>query len=123
MDVKFKRINYVQEVRNSIYLRMTAERDQMAEKFRSEGQGEANKIRGEKERELKRISSEAYRTAQVIKGKADAEALAIYADAYERAPEFYSFLKTLEVYESSLNKSSSLVLSTDSELFKYLKKY
>jgi membrane protease subunit HflC len=123
MDVKFKRINYVQEVRNSIYLRMTAERDQMAEKFRSEGQGEANKIRGEKERELKRISSEAYRTAQVIKGKADAEALAIYADAYQRAPEFYSFVKTLEVYESSLNKSSSLVLSTDSEFFKYLKKY
>jgi membrane protease subunit HflC len=123
MDVKFKRINYVQEVRNSIYLRMTAERDQMAEKFRSEGQGEANKIRGDKERELKRISSEAYRAAQVIKGKADAEALAIYAEAYNLAPEFYSFLKTLEVYESSLNKSSSLVLSTDSEFFKYLKKY
>jgi membrane protease subunit HflC len=123
MDVKFKRINYVQEVRNSIYLRMTAERDQMAEKFRSEGQGEANKIRGDKERELKRISSEAYRTSQVIKGKADAEALTIYANAYELAPEFYSFLKTLEVYEAALNKSSSLVLSTDSEFFKYLKKY
>lgn len=123
IDVKFKRINYVQEVRNSIYLRMTAERDQMAEKFRSEGQGEANKIRGDKERELKRISSEAYRSAQVIKGKADAEALAIYANAYQLAPEFYSFVKTLEVYESSLNKSSSLVLSTDSEFFKYLKKY
>jgi modulator of FtsH protease HflC len=123
IDVKFKRINYVQEVRNSIYLRMTAERDQMAEKFRSEGQGEANKIRGDKERELKRISSEAYRTSQVIKGKADAEALAIYANAYQLAPEFYSFVKTLEVYESSLNKSSSLVLSTDSEFFKYLKKY
>jgi modulator of FtsH protease HflC len=123
MDVKFKRINYVEEVRNSIYLRMTAERDQMAEKFRSEGQGEANKIRGDKERELKRISSEAYRAVQVVKGKADAEALTIYADAYQLAPEFYSFVKTLEVYESSLDKSSSLVLSTDAEFLKYLKKY
>lgn len=123
VDVKFKRINYVQEVRKSVYDRMIAERNQMAEKFRSEGKGEANKIRGDKERELKRISSEAYRLAQVVKGEADAEALAIYADAYKRAPEFYSFVKTLEVYESALDKDSSLVLSTDSEFLKYFKKY
>ncbi len=123
MDVKFKRINYVEEVRKSVYDRMIAERNQMAEKFRSEGKGEANNIRGDKERELKRISSEAYRQAQTIKGKADAEALKIYADAYTRAPEFYSFLKTLEVYESALGKDTSLVLSTDSDLLKYLKKY
>jgi len=123
IDVKFKRINYVEEVRKSVYDRMIAERNQMAEKFRSEGKGEANNIRGDKERELKRISSEAYRQAQTIKGKADAEALKIYADAYTRAPEFYSFLKTLEVYESALGKDTSLVLSTDSDLLKYLKKY
>lgn len=123
VDVKFKRINYVQEVRNSVYDRMIAERNQMAEKYRSEGKGEANKIIGDKERELKRISSEAYRQAQEVKGKADAEALKIYADAYQRAPEFYSFVKTLEVYESALRKDSSLVLSTDSEFLKYLKKY
>jgi membrane protease subunit HflC len=123
VDVKFKRINYVQEVRKSVYDRMIAERNQMAEKFRSEGKGEANNIRGDKERELKRISSDAYRLAQAIKGEADAEALTIYADAYKRNPEFYSFVKTLEVYESALDKDSSLVLSTDSEFFKYLKKY
>jgi len=123
VDVKFKRINYVQEVRDSVYQRMIAERNQMAEKYRSEGRGEANVIRGDKERELKRISSEAYRKAQAIKGKADAEALTIYADAYQRAPDFYSFIKTLEIYESALDKDSSLVLSTDAEFFKYLKDY
>lgn len=123
VDVKFKRINYVQEVRDSVYQRMIAERNQMAEKFRSEGRGEANKIRGDKERELKRISSEAYRKAQAVKGKADAEALKIYADAYQRDPEFYSFLKTLGVYETALDKESSLVLSTESEILKYLKTY
>ncbi|MDY6825358.1 MAG: protease modulator HflC [Thermodesulfobacteriota bacterium] len=122
-DVKFKRINYVKEVRESVYDRMIAERSQMAEKFRSEGRGEASEIRGDKERELKRISSEAYQKAQGIKGKADAEALKIYAKAYDRDPEFYSFLKTLDLYENSLDKSNSVVFSTDSELFKYLKNY
>ncbi len=122
-DVKFKRINYVKEVRNSVYERMIAERKQMAEKHRSEGRGEAKEIRGNKERDLKQISSEAYKKAQVIKGKADAKALKIYAKAYERNPEFYSFLKTLDLYENSLDKSSSVLFSTDSELFKYLKNY
>ncbi|MDY6904941.1 MAG: protease modulator HflC [Thermodesulfobacteriota bacterium] len=123
VDVKFKRINYVKEVRDSVYDRMIAERRQMAEKYRSEGRGEASEIRGDKERELKRISSEAYQKAQVIKGQADAEALKIYAKAYDRDPEFYSFLKTLDLYENSLDKSNAVVFSTDAEVFKYLKDF
>ncbi len=123
VDVKIKRINYVREVRESVYGRMIAERKQIAEKFRSEGHGEAQKIIGEKERDLKQITSEAYKKAQEIKGKADAEATKIYAKAFGADPAFYSFVKTLEVYNNSLGKDSSLVLSTDSELFKYLKGY
>ncbi len=122
-DVKFKRINYVKEVRESVYDRMIAERNQMAEKYRSEGKGESNKIRGDKEKELKKISSQAYQKSQVVKGEADARAVNIYAQAYKRDPEFYSFLKTLEVYENSLDKNNELVLSTDSEFFKYLNNY
>jgi len=123
VDVKIKRINYVEQVRDSVYGRMIAERKQIAEKFRSEGKGEARKILGEKERDLKRITSEAYRTAQTIKGKADAESTKLYAEAYGVDPDFYSFTKTLEIYEDALGKDSSLVLSTDSEFFKYLKGY
>lgn len=123
VDVKIKRINYVEQVRNSVYGRMIAERKQIAEKFRSEGKGEARKILGEKERDLKKITSQAYRKAQVIKGKADAEATKLYAQAYGVDPEFYSFTQTLELYNSTLDKEISLVLSTDSEIFKYLKGY
>ena len=123
VDVKIKRINYVEQVRKSVYGRMVAERNQIAEKFRSEGQGEARKIIGEKERDLKQITSEAYRTAQKLKGKADAESTKIYAEAYGRDPEFYSFTRTLEIYNEALNESSSLILSTDSEFLKYLKRY
>jgi len=123
VDVKIKRINYVEEVRKSVYGRMIAERRQIAEKFRSEGRGEARKILGEKERELKRITSEAYRTAQELKGKADAEATNIYADAFGIDPEFYSFIKTLEIYNGALEKNSAVVLSTDSEFLKFLKGY
>jgi len=123
VDVKIKRINYVEEVRKSVYGRMIAERKQIAEKFRSEGQGEARKILGDKERDLKLITSEAYRKAQEIKGKADAESTKLYAKAYGVDPEFYSFIRTLEIYNESLDKESSLVLSTDSEFFKYLKGY
>ncbi|MCG6910973.1 MAG: protease modulator HflC [Deltaproteobacteria bacterium] len=123
MDVKIKRINYVEEVRKSVYGRMIAERKQIAEKFRSEGKGEARKILGEKERDLKRITSEAYRTAQEIKGKADAKATAIFAKAFSVDPDFYSFTKTLEIYSQAMGKDSELVLSTDSEFFKYLKGY
>jgi len=121
VDVKIKRINYVDQVRNSVYNRMIAERKQIAEKFRSEGIGEARKIRGNKERELKKIDSEAYRIAEEIKGKADAEATDIYARAFGVDPEFYSFLKTMEVYRETLSNDSTLVLSTDSDFLRYLK--
>jgi membrane protease subunit HflC len=123
VDVKIKRINYVEQVRESVYGRMIAERKQIAEKFRSEGKGEAAKIIGEKERDLKRITSEAYRTAQEIKGKADAEATKLYAQAFGIDPEFYSFTKSLEVYNDTLGENSSVVLSTNSEFLKYLKGY
>ncbi len=123
VDVKIKRINYVEEVRKAVYGRMIAERKQIAEKFRSEGKGEAQKILGEKQRDLKQIQSEAYRIAEEIKGKADAEATRIYAESYGLDPEFYSFNQTLEIYKESLGKDNSLILSTDSEFLKYLKGY
>ena len=123
VDVKIKRINYVEQVRKSVYGRMIAERKQIAEKFRSEGKGEAQKILGEKERDLQEIESKAYRKAQEIKGKADAEATIIYAESYGADPEFYSFVQTLEVYIESLGEKNTLILSTDSEFLKYLKKY
>lgn len=123
VDVKIKRINYVESVRKSVYDRMIAERNQIAEKFRSEGRGEARKIIGEKERDLKKITSEAYKVAQQIKGNADAEATKIYAKSYGLDPEFYSFTRTLEIYNEALDDKNSLVLSTDSEFLKYLKGY
>ncbi len=121
VDVKIKRINYVEEVKKSVYGRMIAERNQIAEKFRSEGKGEAQKILGEKERDLQEIESEAFKRAEKIKGSADAEATIIYAEAYGKDPEFYSFVQTLEIYREALDKNSSLILSTDSEFLKYLK--
>ena len=123
VDVKIKRINYVEQVRKSVYGRMIAERKQIAEKFRSEGRGEAQRILGQKERDLQEITSEAYRKAQVIKGKADAEATIIYAEAYGVDPEFYSFSRTLETYEQSLDEKNTLILSTESEFLKYLKDF
>ena len=123
VDVKIKRVNYVEEVQRSVFGRMIAERNQIAEKFRSEGKGEARKIEGDTEREMKRITSEAYKKAQEVMGKADAKATKIYADAYGLSPDFYSFVKTLEIYQQTLDKESSLILSTDSEFFKYLKGY
>jgi membrane protease subunit HflC len=123
VDVKFKRINYVEEVRKSVYNRMIAERKQIAEKFRSEGQGEARRILGEKERDLKKITSEAYRKAEEIKGQSDAEATRLYAESFNVDPEFYAFTKTLDIYKDAMGTDSSLVLSTDSEFLKYLKGY
>ena len=123
VDVKIKRLNYVEQVQRSVYQRMIAERKQIAEKFRSEGKGEARKVEGDKEREMKRITSGAYRKAQEIKGKADAEATKIYAQAYGQDPDFYSFVNTLDIYKETLDKDSTLVLSTDSEFFKYMKGY
>ncbi len=123
VDVKIKRLNYVEEVQRSVYGRMIAERKQIAEKFRSEGKGEARKIEGDTEKEMKRITSEAYRKSQEIKGKADAEATTIYAQAYGQDPDFYSFINTLDIYKETLDKESTLILSTDSEFFKYMKGY
>jgi membrane protease subunit HflC len=123
VDVKIKRIGYVEQVRESVYARMIAERKQIAEKFRSEGKGEASKIIGEKERDLKQISSEAYRTAQEIMGKAEAESTRIYAAAFGKDSEFYSFIKSLEVVNDTVGEDSTVVLSTDSEVLKYIKGY
>jgi len=122
IDVKIKRTNYVEEVRKAVYDRMIAERNQMAEKIRSIGHGEARKIEGDRERDLRGIRSEAYRQAEEIKGTADAAAMKIYAEAYGADPEFYSFMKSLEVYKTSLGKSD-LVLSTDSKFLQYLKDF
>ena len=121
VDVKIKRLNYVEEVRRTVYGRMIAERKQIAEKFRSEGEGEARKIEGSRERDLKQITSEAYREAQEIKGKADAEATRIYAQAFNKDPDFYSFIKTLDVYKQTMDEKSTLILSTDSDFLKYFK--
>ncbi|NDY42604.1 protease modulator HflC [Dissulfurirhabdus thermomarina] len=121
LDFRFKRINYVEEVQREVYARMISERKRIAERYRSEGAGEAARIAGEKERELKRITSDAYRKAQEIKGKADAEAADVYAAAYKRDPDFYRFVKTLETYQSTVDKDTVLVLTTDGELFRYLK--
>ena len=120
-DVQIKRVNYVDEVQKKVFERMIAERQRIASKYRSEGDGKSAEIRGQKEKELKRIQSEAYRKAQEIMGKADAEATRIYATAYNLDPELYQFLKTLESYRTSLAKDTWLVLSTDSEFLKYLK--
>ena len=121
VDVDIKRVNYIEEVRRAVYSRMIAERKRIAEKFRSEGRGEARRIEGDMEKELKRIMSEAYRRSQEIKGKADAEAARIYAEAYGKDPEFYSFLKSLETYQKIMDKKTTLVLSTDADFLKYLK--
>ena len=123
LDIRFKRINYVEEVQKKIYERMISERKRIADKFRSEGQGEAAKILGDKERDLKKIESEAYRQAQEIKGKGDAEATAIYAQAYNQSTEsraFYQFLKTMDTYKTTLSEKDWLVLSTKGDYFKFL---
>ncbi len=120
-DVRIKRVNYVPAVQQEVFQRMIAERQRIAAKARSEGDGESAKVRGEKERELKKIGSEAYRKTQEIKGKADAEATGIYASAYNLDPEFYQFMKTLETYVATMDKETWLILSTDTEFLRYLK--
>ncbi len=125
LDFRFKRINYVQEVQDQVYERMKSERFRIADKFRSEGQGEASRINGEKERELKSIQSNAFREAEQIKGKADAAAALIYAQAYDQSSQsrnLYSFLKSMETFEKTFDNKTSIFISTDSELYKYLKK-
>jgi modulator of FtsH protease HflC len=123
VDVKFKLLNYVEEVQRTVYARMIAERKQIAEKFRSEGKGEARKIEGDMEKDLKEIESGAYKRAQEIMGKSDAEATFIYAQSLGKDPEFYSFLQTLDIYKDTMDKTTSLVLSTDSELLRFFKGY
>ena len=121
LDIRLKRINYVDEVAKDVYARMIAERRRIAERFRSEGEGQAARIQGERQRDLQRIQSEAYRLAQELRGKADAEATAIYAEAYGRDAEFYAFFKSLETYERVIDGKTYFVLGTDSDLLRYLR--
>ncbi len=124
LDFRFKRINYVEEVQTQVYERMKSERFRIADKFRSEGQGEASRINGEKERELQTIQSEAFKKAEEIKGKADAAAAAIYSNAYDRnnqSRELYNFLMSMETFQKTFSEETTVILSTDSELYKYLK--
>lgn len=121
IDVQIKRINYVEKVRQRVYERMINERKKVAAEYRSEGEGEKANILGQMERELKEIRSEAYRKALETRGAADAEAARIYADAYNQDKDFYAFLRTLEAYKKTLKENGKLVISTDSEFYKYLK--
>ncbi|MBU0534318.1 MAG: protease modulator HflC [Candidatus Omnitrophica bacterium] len=121
VDVRIKRVNYVEDVRNKVYDRMISERKRAAEKYRSEGQGKSAEISGQVGKELKLITSDAYRQAQGIVGKADAEAINIYAQSYSLDPEFYAFLKTLETYQKTIDENSTIILTTDSDYYKYLK--
>jgi len=120
LDFRFKRMNYVEEVQQEVYSRMISERQRIAEQFRSEGAGEAARINGERERELRSIRSEAYREAQKIRGKADAEAADIYAGAYNKDPEFFRFLKTLESFANTLDEETTLLIGTDGEYLRFL---
>lgn len=124
LDLRFKRINYNSDVAPDIYQRMISERQQIAERFRSEGAGEAARIMGKMELEVKKIESEAYRTVQSILGEADAESTRIYAEAYggsEQRESFYEFVKTLEAYDEILDEKTTVILSTDSDLFRLLR--
>ena len=120
IDVRIKRINYVEEVRRKVYERMIAERKRAAEQYRSEGRGIRAEVEGRTEKELKAVLSDAYRKSQEVKGKADAESTKIYADAYNKDPEFFSFLKTLETYSKTIDKNTTVILTTEGEYFKYL---
>jgi membrane protease subunit HflC len=121
LDVRIKRINYREDVRQKVYERMISERKRIAEKYRSEGEGRKAEIDGEREKEFQIITSQAYRTAQEIKGDGDAEATRIYANAYNRDADFYSFIQTLETYKSTMIQNSTLILNTDSDYLKYVK--
>jgi len=122
LDFQFKRTNYAEVDRPKVYERMVSERKRIAEEYRSEGAGEAARILGDKDRDLQEITSDAYRQAQEIKGRADAEAADIYARAYNRDPDFYRFLKTMEVYTRTMDKETILLLSTDGEFLRFLER-
>jgi len=121
VDVRIKRLDYVESVRLKVYERMISERKRIAARFRSEGEGQSAEILGEMERELRQIRSGAYRQVQEIRGKGDAEATKIYGQAYSKDPEFYAFLQTIESYKEGTNTGSTLVLTTESDFFRYLK--
>jgi len=121
VDVRFKRINYTDSVQQTVFQRMISERKRIAERSRSEGQGKAAEVRGQKERDMLAASSVGYKNAQALKGAADAKATAIYARAYGRDPEFYQFLKAMETLNGAFSQGTTAILSTDSELLKYLK--
>ena len=124
LDIRFKRINYNESVRPKIYERMISERRQIAERFLSEGNGEAARIRGNRVRDLNKIQSEAYRQVEEIRGVADAKASEIYAKAYNQSPEsveFYEFTQTMQAYPTIISENTTLMLSTNSDLFKFLK--
>ncbi len=121
VDVRIKRLDYVESVREKVYARMISERKRIAAQFRSEGEGQSAEILGTMEKELRRIRSTAYRRVQEIRGKADAEATRVYAKSYNRNPEFYAFLRTLEVYGEGSNKNSVAILTTDTDFYRYLK--
>ncbi len=123
IDVRIKRVNYIEEVRKKVYDRMIAERKRAAEKYRSEGRGIRAEIEGKTEKELKLILSEAYKKSQKIKGEADSKATQIYAEIYSKDKEFYTFLKTLETYKNTVDKDSIIILTTDSDYFRYLKQF
>lgn len=121
VDVRIKRINYVDEVRKKVFDQMISERQRISEKYKSEGAGEAADIMGQKQKELERIQSEAYKTAEQLKGDADAQAIQIYAEAHGQDPEFFAFIQTLETYRQTINEGTKLILTTDSDLYRYLK--
>lgn len=122
LDIRIKQVNYNNDVREKVFDRMISERQRIAQLYRSEGMGRKAQIEGKMQKELNQIRSEAYRTAQQIKGKADAEATQIYADAFSRDPEFYSLLQSLDSYRQTIDSTSTLILSTDSEYLKYFKR-
>ncbi len=122
LDLRIKRINYVEEVQQDVFARMIAERQRIAELYRSEGQGEAARIQGERERDLQRIQSEAFEAAEILRGEADAEATDIYAAAYGQDADFYSFTKSLETYEQVIDPGTTVIMGTDSELLRYLER-
>lgn len=120
IDLQIKRINYVEQVRLRVYDRMISERKKVASQFRSEGEGEKANILGQMQKELKRIESDAYRESVQIRGRADAQAAKIYAEAYNKDADFYTFLRTLESYRKAIKENARLVISTDSEFYRYL---
>ena len=120
LDLRIKRINYVEEVQRDVFARMIAERQRIAELYRSEGRGEAARIEGERERELQRITSEAFKEAEVLRGNADAEATDIYAAAYNRDADFYAFTRSLEAYENVMDEGTMIILDTETDFLKYL---